>query len=415
MDDKKIKVLVVPDDKGGCRAWRMEWPHVKLVEMYPDEFDVVIQNDVDWTDLDFLKQFDIIDFHKGLFPNLDGFRKALQFCKQNNIVTIMDIDDYWHLGMFHPMNAQNKALKAPEKTMDNLRLADYVTTTTHIFADEIKKFNPNVEIFPNAVNTNDPQWAPDYSKSDKVRFGFIMGSSHKRDMEQFEGVMSQLPADVLEKVQMVLCGYDLRGTMTMIGKDGQITGTRDIKPEESVWYEFEKMVTGNYRYCSPEYTQFLKMFIPNAEYPNVEKEHYRRCWTQPLTNFGNLYNNIDVLLVPLDTNQFNKMKSELKMVEAGFKHKAIVMSNFGPYTIGSKSIFQKDGVIDPTGNCVLIEPTKAHKEWAKVMTKLVRNPEYITMLQDNLHEYVKDKYNLETVTKKRAEWYKKIVKNKTEN
>lgn len=408
--DKKIRVLVVPDDKGGCRAWRMEWPHVKLSEMYPDDFDVVIQNDVDWRNLDYIKQFDIVNFHKGLFPDLEGFRAALRFCKDNNIVTIMDIDDYWHLGMFHPMNAQNKALKAPEKTIDNLRLADYVTTTTHIFAEEISKFNPNVEIFPNAVNTNDPQWAPDYSKTDKVRFGFIMGSSHKRDMEQFVGVVNQLPQDVFEKVQMVLCGYDLRGTMTMIGRDGQITGTRDIKPEESVWYEFEKMVTGNYRYCSPEYEKFLKMFIPNSEYPNVDKEHYRRCWTQPLTNFGNLYNNIDVLLVPLDTNQFNKMKSELKMVEAGFKHKAIVMSNFGPYTIGSRSIFQKDGVIDSTGNCVLIEPTKAHKEWAKVMTKLVRNPEYITMLQDNLHNYVKDKYNLETVTKKRAEWYKSIVK-----
>ncbi len=38
------------------------------------------------------------------------------------------------------------------------------------------------------------------------------------------------------------------------------------------------------------------------------------------------------------------------------------------------------------------------------------NPEYIEMLQKNLHNAVKDKYNIENVTKTRAEWYKSIVK-----
>lgn len=411
-EKKKIRVLAVPSDEGGCKYWRVERPHLKLQEMFPDDFDVVIQNQVDWTNLDFINQFDIITVHKGLFGGngLYDYRNAVNYCKKNNIVTIIDVDDYWHLGQFHPMDRQNKITKSPENTIQNLQMVDYVTTTTPLFANEIKKFNKNAFVFPNAVDTEDHQWDPDYSKSDLIRFGFVMGSSHERDMEQFVGVVNQLPKDIFEKIQIVLCGYDLRGTITMIGPDGQITGQRNITPEESVWYRYEKIVTDDYKVCDPQYTQFLKMFMPDAQYPGVETKHYRREWTKGLTSFGTHYNNLDVLMVPLDSNKFNYHKSELKIVEAGFKNKAIILSNYGPYTIGTKSIFKKGGDIDETGNCVLIDPLKAHKDWAKAIKRLVQKPELIDLLKKNLHDHVKDTYNLETVTKKRAEWYKSIVK-----
>ena len=406
----KIKVLVVPDDMGGCRTWRMTWPHAKLDELYGDEFEVTINDHPSWRDLDYFSSFDILNFHKGLFPDREGFLDCLHYCRSHNIVTIMDIDDYWHLGAQHPQNTQNIALKAPKKTLENLRLVDYVTTTTEIFAKELRRYNKNVMVFPNAIDTEDPQWAPDYSKKDRIRFGFVMGSSHEKDMEQFMGTVSKLPKDVIDKSQIVLCGYDLRGVVTTVTPDGKISGSRPLRPEESVWYSYEKNVTDNYKKCDPAYSNFLKRFIPNLQYPNVDDLFYRREWTKDLNSFGNHYNNIDVLLVPLAGNNFNQYKSELKMVEAGFKHKGIVMSNYGPYTIGSKSIFTKGGGIDRSGNCVLIDLNKAHKDWARVITRLVREPELVTLLQDNLYEHVKERYNLDNVTRKRADWYKEIVK-----
>lgn len=408
--DRKIKVLVVPSDNGGCRTWRMTWPHSKLDDLYYDKFEVTINDNPDWRNLSYFDQFDIMTFHKGIFQDNEGFLNCLLYCKEKNIVTVMDIDDYWHLGQFHPQNLHNEAIKAPERTVTNLRLVDYVTTTTQYFADEIAKINKNVEVFPNAIDTEDPQWFPDYSKADKIRFGFVMGSSHERDMQQFVGAVAKLPSDVVDKVQIVLCGYDLRGVVTMIDKDGKVTGNRPIEPKESVWYKYEQIVTDNYNKCDPAYRDFLEKFLPNVQYPNVETKFYRREWTKDLNSFGTHYNNIDVLLVPLDDNKFNSYKSELKMVEAGFKHKGIVMSNYGPYTIGSKSIFERNGEINREGNCVLIDPMKAHKDWARTIIKLTREPELITLLQDNLYNHVKDRYNLDTVTKKRAEWYEKIVK-----
>jgi glycosyltransferase involved in cell wall biosynthesis len=73
-------------------------------------------------------------------------------------------------------------------------------------------------------------------------------------------------------------------------------------------------------------------------------------------------------------------------------------------------LFKKGGEIDPEGNCILIDPQKKHKEWRKAIIKLANNPEYIDMLATNMYNNVKDKYNIENVTKTRAEWYKSIIK-----
>ena len=142
----------------------------------------------------------------------------------------------------------------------------------------------------------------------------------------------------------------------------------------------------------------------------MENQIYRREWTKDLTKFGTHYNNLDVLLVPLDANTFNYHKSELKLVEAGVKHKAVILSNFGPYTIGTRTLFKKGGELDPEANCLLVDPSKAHKDWAKYVKRLIEHPEYVKLLQDNLAKHVEENYNLEKWTAIRADFYKSIVK-----
>ena len=122
------------------------------------------------------------------------------------------------------------------------------------------------------------------------------------------------------------------------------------------------------------------------------------------------YANVDVLLAPLETAEFNKVKSQLKVIEAAFSHTAIIASDYCPYTIDLKSIFTKGGGIDETGNAILIDERKNHKDWSKAIEKLVKNPELVTLLQNNLYNSIKDVYNLSKVTTDRANWYKEIVK-----
>lgn len=405
----KIKVLAVPSDRTGCGFFRVLRPHTKMNELFSDEVEVDIKYDFDWSNLDDISQYDIIFFHKGVYRDIKSFRKALFFCKEKGIKIIMDVDDHWDVGPYHPQYHSLKNSGIPEIIKDNLKIADYVTTTTPIFANEIRKFNPNVRVFVNAIDPEEEQFIPKTNESDKIRFGFVLGSSHRHDMEMFRGVINSLPKDVIDKIQIVLCGYDLRGTVTYRDVDGQLKN-RPILPLESVWYEYESIVTDNHRICSPDYKEWLHNFIENGEYPLIENEHYRRCWTKDIMEYCTHYNNIDVLLVPLEENTFNSVKSELKLIEAGMMHKVAVVSNFGPYKIGTTNFFEKGGKINPEGNVILIDKIKKHKDWAKAIEKLVKNPEYIETLKKNLHETVKDKYNLSNVTKERVEFYKEIIK-----
>ena len=241
MADKKIKVLVVPSDEYGVGLYRSKRPHEQLQKMFGDEFEVQIMMNPNWADFKWFEQFDIIHFHKGLFSD-EGqviFHNALRYFKEHNITTVMDIDDNWDVGQYHPLYLSNKAIKAPEKITTNFRLVDYVTTTTEIYANKIRKWNKNVVIFPNGIDPDEEQYQPIKYPSDRIRFGFVMGSSHERDMEQMKGLAGKLcSAGLRDKIQIVLCGYDLRGTITMVDKDGKTTGQRPIEPKESVWYRY---------------------------------------------------------------------------------------------------------------------------------------------------------------------------------
>lgn len=407
---EKIKVLVVPSDTFGVGLYRSVSPHKQLEKLYGDEFEVEINYQPRWADLEYFNKYDIIHFHKGIYNDMLEFWNALDYFKQNNIVTIMDIDDNWNVGQQHPLYASTKSMHIPEKILENIKKVDYVTTTTEIFADKIRKFNKNVLVFPNAVDPDEDQYQPIKNKCDKIRFGFVMGSAHEKDMEQFKGVINALPQEVLDKIQIVLCGFDIRGTITLMNQDGTVNSQRPIKPTESVWYSYEKTVTDNYRICSPAYKDFLEKFIKGVQWPNVENEHYRREWTKDVTDFATHYRNLDVLFAPLDCNEFNLVKSELKFIEAGFTRTAVICTDFGPYTIGSKSLFVKGGGINLEGNCILIEPEKKHKAWGQAIKKIVEHPEYINIMTTNMYETVKDKYDIKNVTKTRAEWYKSIKK-----
>ena len=409
---RKINVLVIPSDKFGCGLYRSVSPHTYLDKLYGSEFDVEIEYQPNYSDLESFNKYDIIHIHKGLYQHMEPFWAFLDYCKSHDITTVLDLDDNWEVGPQHPLYLTNKQGHVAEKIIENVKKFDYVTTTTSIFANKIKKFNKNVLVFPNAVDPSEEQYQPIKNPSSKLRFGFVMGSAHEKDMEQFKGVVNALPKDILDKIQIVLCGYDLRGVMTVLNPDGSVQGQRPIKPTESVWYSYEKTVTDNYNICSPEYKDFLMKFLKDVQWPMVDNEHYRREWTKDVNDFAMHYRNIDVLFAPLDCNGFNEVKSELKFIEAGFTKTALVCTDFGPYTLISKSLFKKGGEIDEDGNCILIEPEKKHKAWGQAIKKLVNNPQYIDILKNNLYNTVKDKYDINNVTADRAKWYKEIVKKK---
>ena len=63
-----------------------------------------------------------------------------------------------------------------------------------------------------------------------------------------------------------------------------------------------------------------------------------------------------------------------------------------------------------SGNALLVDENRNHSDWAKYIKKLVQNPNMIEDMGNRLYETVSKRYDLNIVTKERAEFYKSIVK-----
>ena len=405
---KKLKVLVVPSDRTGVSYFRSTNPHIALENNYPDEFHIDVDYEPQINNDEWLKQYDIIHYHRTI-GSYEQMASLVQKFKSLGIVSIMDLDDYWAPGIHHPAYLLIKNAEIDKKILENIKSAENVTTTTSIFAKEIAKYNKNVHVLPNAVDPKEKQFTPNLEKSDRVRIGWLGGSSHLKDLEILNGVVGRLRTDnLLDKVQFVLCGFDTRGTHTQIDSVTKEQKTRPITPRESVWFKYEQIFTDNYQTISPEYKEFLMKFTQD-EFPNVANEPYRRVWTKPISTYASNYNLFDISLAPIEEHIFNQVKSQLKVIEAGFHHKAIIAQDYGPYQIDLTNAIQYGGGFDMEANGILIDSKKNGKDWYTAIKKLITNPEVVTALQENLYQTVKDTYSMDKITEDRRALYLSLV------
>ena len=404
----KIKILAIPSDKHGVGKFRVMDPYKFIGDNHSNDIHVDISYNAENSD-DFFLIYDIVVFHTFIHQtNHDDNINRINWLKSKGIKVIMDIDDLWFVDQRHPMYHQVKASKIGDMKIEMLKLVDYVTTTTSIFAKTIKdrlKIK-NVEIFPNAVNEDEPQYKINKTESDKIRFGWLGGSSHLFDIELMSNGISTTHNSYKDKVQFVLCGFDLRGTVTEIDSQTNQQRNRPIRPNETVWYKYEKIFTDNYSVISDEYKTYLNSFA-DTPYDDVN-EPYRRRWTKEINTYATNYNTFDVSLAPLVESLFNANKSQLKVIEAGFHKKAIIASDTDPYTIDLISAVD-NGVFNNNGNALLVNPKRNHKDWAKNMKRLIENPNMIEDLGERLYETVKDKYSLKKVCQDRVEFFKSII------
>lgn len=402
---EKINVLAIPSDRTGVGKFRSVDPHIFLQNLYSDEFHVDIDYEPDMSNINFWTKYRIVHFHRNIGDNYEQGNSFIKVLNSLGIITIMDIDDYWLPTKEHPIHDIIKANKLHEKIVDNIRVAKYVTTTTTIFADEIRKLNKNVYVFPNAINPKEPQFNEVTQESDKIRVGWLGGSSHLHDLMLLDGMVNKLEP-LQNKLQFVLCGFDTRGTVTEINKQTGEQKQRPILPHETVWAKYEEIFTDKYKIVDKDYLEFLKKYKDDV-YPSLEGKNYVRVWTKPVTSYAKNYSKFDISLSPIKNHIFNRMKSQLKVIEAGFYKKAIIASDLGPYTIDLTHSLENGKFVN--GNALLVNENRNHTDWDKYIKKLVENPNMIKDLGERLYETVKDKYDLNVVTKTRREFYKSIL------
>lgn len=313
------KILIFTPTNDGVSYHRLITPFKKLQEQYPEEFQIKFLNK-DTTRqecFELSKKYNFLIFNR-LFP-VD----LIDEIKKNGCKVICDVDDYWELGINHPLYTTYKLNNTGNKIKDSIIHSDYITTTTEYLANKIKNINPNVTIFPNAV-----VFKSYHIDNQKVRFGIIGSSSHTEDMNLLVGIANQLDSETLSKIQFVLCGFD-KGETIYYDNDGK--QNRVQTPWEDVcWVKWEKSFTDDYRTLSPEYADFLKKYL-EVDYKE-ENEPYKRIWTKDTNTYNFMFDEIDCLLIPLIDNEFNRCKSPLKLAEAASKEVGVLCSDVLPYS-----------------------------------------------------------------------------------
>lgn len=308
-----------------------------------------------------LEDTKIILFNRRPHARLDYF---LSLREKYGIKIVVDIDDYWILHPKHYMYKSWEKSKMPEQIVLSLKIADAVICTTNILAEKVKPYNSNVHVIPNAIpfghdQFNDKKEYSPFHKSGKkfVRFIYAGGGSHFWDLKLLSVPFTKINNNPqLNNTQFILAGFD-------------DSNEESKKNWEVIENKFD-----------------LKGTLKN----------YIRKNTLPLESYINHYINGDVSLIPLEYNNFNRFKSNLKIIEAGCKYMPVICSDVEPYSNES--------------NRDVIMYAKNANEWYEHIKYCTLNPSFIEDKGKQLGEYVRKNYDLFKVNEYRKQLFEHLIK-----
>lgn len=113
-----------------------------------------------------------------------------------------------------------------------------------------------------------------------------------------------------------------------------------------------------------------------------------------IDTYGTMYDAIDISIAPLVDTNFSRMKSPLKLVEAGFKKKAVICQDIPPYSDHK----------DLVEHCLTV-PIKG--SWREAIESLT--PNKVKEMQEGLHKVAVENYNISKVNKTRYEAFLSLL------
>lgn len=339
-----MNILLVYNQAGsGSNFYRLEMPHHYLGEHY----DVNLWSVADIFEIEDFSKYDMVIFSRGV--DFKGRSKEIAE-KIRPCKIVLDLDDYWILGKGHILHDVWYKDEVDKNVRESISVADHVICTTKYLEKSVKGINRNTVVIPNAVY---PEVYYQFKhrpieRTDKLRLGWIGGSCHVEDME----LLYELGKEAAEKKYPV---------EWHIVNDGV---------ENSVYDYYRKLVTHD-----------------------GLSDNYFPIPTTDVYAYGMNYNLFDVALAPLKNTEFNTKKSELKVIEAGFHKKALIVSKTKPYTDICNN---KNSIICETG-----------KDWIKAVNTLLQNPNMVEDLGNQLFLDVQ-KFHVRETSKKRYDFYNTV-------
>jgi len=380
----KYKILVCPANEGGCAFYRAINPYEKLQEILPDRVEVKFDFNPLGLDLktgqlppdfphDSLKWADIV-----VVNNICNFggnytARVLGMAKEFGKIVHYDTDDLLtNLYSGHRLESVYKDKGLSDVTKWVYNNADLVTVTQVKFAKRIQPYvRGMLAVVKNAIDYDLPAWTHDKAPppNKKIcRVGWAGGIHHEEDVKEFAGV----PHRVNQRVGKERVHWGFYGR-----PPGERTGDEGNDWQFDVWDNYRKILTRGFKGAKNWQV-----------YPAMNADAY-----------GIMFAHMDIAIAPLQMNEFNDSKSDIKVAEAGRYRVPLVASDVGCY---NETITNWE-----TG--VLIPPDAPKSEWVRVLSKLVRDKKLRERMGNNLHEITEDLFDLNKVVSDRVEMYDALM------
>ena len=329
-----MRILVITQQNSGVGYHRLMLPVYFLEKTYAYFTDVLNEETLE-------EKFDILLINR--FVPQVPLEKLLEYKEKYGFKLVVDIDDYWFLDTGHILYS----VYPTQAIIDHIKKADLVTCTNELLWNEIRPINSNVVILPNALPYGEDQFTDVREKTDKVKFVYTGSITHENDIKILQFPLKRVAGDshLSKKVFFELCGFNDEG-----------------EGSAAIWH---RMISN--------FTCGLKL------------GGTRRYL--PVTEYMNFYNDADCSLVPLVNTKFNRMKSNLKLLEAACKKIPVIGSNVLPYS-GSPMI-----------------EVNSQGDWYKEIKKVTEDSIYRKEKGLILHEWAKENFNLFKVNQLRKQVY----------
>lgn len=259
--------------------------------------------------------------------------------KSLKIKIVMDLDDFWEIPHTHVLHKFYKESNYGKCQADQAYWADYIIVTHQFLKDKIlKKIRVDknkIIIAANGIDKAINQYSNEkVIDSYKLKNIFYQGSiTHKHDLKQIAPTFKEL------------------------GLKLNIAGYSEANPETiREWNEIGDMFGG---------VNFI--------------------YSKPVTEYMSSYEGMGLCVIPLERNDFNYCKSNLKLLESGFMMRPVIVSGIHPYTPLAKH----------GKNCLMAYSPNA---WESAFRLILNEPKIADDLRYQLYEDVQaftiDKVNI---------------------
>ena len=378
--NRKIKILAVPANEGGCAYYRILMPLRKMQEKCGDEVEIRFNfnplsideetkqfpEDPDYSDFDWA---DIVMTQN--IPNWGApyLVKLVQVVKEKGKIFHYDTDDLltdlYEGHRLYQVYTDNKLNELTKFVYSN---ADLVTVTQRKFAERIAPFCRNtLAVIRNAIDYDLPCWNLPWipRKKGPLRVGWVGGIHHEQDLKQ-------VPSVVL-------------GVNSKIG------------PENVHWRFFgrpplEKGQEGDWQ--QDVWDNYTKMLTRGVKHDNVGVYN-----AMPSHTYGAMFTNMDIGIAPLEFNNFNDSKSDIKVAECGRYGLPLIATDCGCY----------EDLIQNGETGYLIDKTNPRQEWVRRISQMVKDPQGCREMGLNLKAVTDELYDINKQVHHRVELYRTIM------